>query len=239
MRHSEAWSGLQAKMTFSVILLLALLMLATTYAGIRRDNQGIFEQMQKDGIALAKSYALSAENALLLHAGLGRLTGEASRTRGIEYLKILDRNSKVIGHTDPGRLGRMDDDPLCRKALKTTITAVEQGKTPLTLVDRNSSGRPILRVVVPLVILDSVEGVLEVGLEMTSISAAVRRTNTQSLAIAMTAMLVGGFFVWLFARSLTHPIKDLVRAAERIGTGDLGNEIRVSTRDEIDRKSVV
>jgi len=220
-------------MILSTVLLLALLMIVMTFAGIRRDSQGIFDQMQKDGVALAKSYALSAENALMLHAGLGRLTGEASRTRGIEYLKILDRGSRVIGHTDVSQIGRQDNDPLCRRALKTPITAVEKGKTPITLVDRDSQGREIYRVVIPLVILDSVAGVLEVGLEMTSITGAIARTNNQSLIIATIAMLVGGVCVWLFARSLTRPIKSLVQAAERIAMGDLDSGIRVTTNDEI------
>ena len=56
---------------------------------------------------------------------------------------------------------------MCRRALLTPITAVEKGKKPLTMVDKDGAGRAIYRVVVPLVILDSVVGVLEVGLEMT------------------------------------------------------------------------
>ena len=88
--------GLQAKMTLSVVLLLAMLMVVTTYTGIKRESQGIFGQMQKDGVALAQSYALSAENAILVHAGLGRLTGEASRTGGISISQ--DHRSTTADH---------------------------------------------------------------------------------------------------------------------------------------------
>lgn len=225
--------GLQARMIAYIVLLLTILMLITTYAGIRRESQGIFDQMQKDGVALAKSYALGAENAILLKAGLGRITGEASRTKGIRYLKILDKNKKVIGHTDVAQIGKEDDDPLYRKALSTPITAVEKGKTPITLVGKDGDGRDTFRVVVPLVILDSIVGVLEVGLDMTGISEAIQRTNLQSLIIALAAFLFGGVYVWFFARSLTRPVKDLVEAAERIASGDLEHEIAAKTSDEI------
>ncbi|MGE5549226.1 MAG: sensor histidine kinase [Bacteroidota bacterium] len=225
--------GLQAKMIFSVVLLLSLLTMVTTYTSIKRDSQGIFDQMRKDGEALALSYALSAENAILVHAGLSRLTGVASRTKGIEYLKIVNKDLRIIGHTDIRLVGTTDRDELCRQALMTPVTAVEKGRRPRTKVEEHEGGRKTCRVVVPLVILDSVIGVLEIGLEMTSIAQAVRRTNNQSLVIALFALAFGVAYVWLFARTMTHPIKELVRAAERIATGDLETEIVVATKDEI------
>ena len=84
--------SLQTRLIIYTVIILSLLMVVTTYLGIKRESQSIFNQMQKDGIALAKSYALGAENALLLQrAGLSRVSGEASRTKGIEFLQIVDR----------------------------------------------------------------------------------------------------------------------------------------------------
>lgn len=225
--------SLQSRMILYIVLLLSILMLVTTYMGIKRESQGIFEQMQKDGIALAKSYALSAENAILLSAGLGRVTGEASRTSGIKYLKIIDNTKKIIGHTDVTQIGDQEKDPLIQKALRTPITAVEQGKTPITLVGKDRDQEDIFRVVVPLVILNSVVGVLEVGLDMTGISKAIQKTNTESLMIGITVFLFGGIYTWFFARSLTRPLRNLVEAAERIAAGNLGQDITVSGGDEI------
>jgi two-component system sensor histidine kinase AtoS len=220
-------------MIIYIVLLLSILMIITTYMGIKRESQGIFEQMQIDGIALAKSYALSVENALLLKAGLGRITGEASRTLGVKYLKILDTTQKVIGHTDISKVFDKENDPLYEQALNTPINAVERGNNPITEVRKGINGDDTYRVIVPLVILDSVVGVLEVGLDMTSISAAIQRTNNQSLIIALTAFLFGGAYIWFFARSLTRPIRNLVDAVERVAAGDLEHEIIVTGRDEI------
>ncbi len=233
LKRPAVMPGLEARMIIYIVLLLTILMLITTYMGINRESQGIFDQMQKDGVALARSYALSAENAILLKAGLGRITGAASRTRGIRYLKILDKDRRIIGHTDVTQIGNVDRDLIYQRALNTPITAVEKGKTPITMVDRNRQEGDIFRVIIPLVILDSTAGVLEVGLDMTGISEAVQRTNNQSLVIALAAFLFGGAYIWFFARSLTRPVKGLVAAAERIASGDLDQEITVKTRDEI------
>ena len=225
--------SLQSRLILYVILWLTLLMLVITYTGIRRESQDILGQMQKDGMALANAYALSAENAILVKAGLGRVTGEASRTKGVKYLKIIDRNNRVIGHTDVTQIGYTDFDPLYDKALTSPITAVEKGKNPLTLIDKALDGKEIFRVIVPLVLLDQVVGVLEVGLDTRGIAEAIRRTNNQSVVIAALAFLCGGAYIWFFARSFTRPVKELVIAAERIADGDFASRIKVNSRDEV------
>ncbi|MGE5604383.1 MAG: HAMP domain-containing protein, partial [Bacteroidota bacterium] len=225
--------SLQSRMIIYLVLLLSILMMITTYMGIKRESQGIFVQMQKDGIALAKSYALSVENALLLKAGLGRITGEASRTKGIKYLKIISKDQVIIGHTDLDQVNNQLNDGLYRKALQTPINALDRGNNPITVVAKDENGEDTFRIIVPLVILDSVVGLLEVGLDMTGIAEAIQRTNNQSLIIALAAFLLGGIMIWFFARSLTRPIRNLVEAAERVATGDLEHEIFVTGRDEI------
>ncbi len=226
--------SLQTRLITYTVILLSLLMIVTTYLGIKRESKSIFNQMQKDGIALAKSFALGAENALLLQrAGLSRVAGEASRTKGIEYLQIVDRERIVIGHTDISKMGTKVDDSLYSNALNISINAVERGDKPINLISKNKQGEDIFRVIVPLVTLDSIGGVLEIGLDMTEISKAIMHTNYQSLFIAVVALLGGVVFIWFFARSLTRPIKALADAAGKVAAGDLNHTIHSNGKDEI------
>ncbi len=226
--------SLQTRLITYTVILLSLLMMVTTYLGIKRESQSIFSQMQKDGIALAKAFALGAENALLLQrAGLSRVAGEAGRTKGISYLQIVDRKRVVIGHTDISNMGRIIDDPLYFQALSTPITAVEKGDKPINLIHTNEKGDDIFRVIVPLVTLDSIGGVLEIGLDMTGISRAIAQTNYQSLFIAVIALFGGIVSVWFFTRSLTRPLKKLAEAAGKVAAGDLDHTIESSEKDEI------
>jgi signal transduction histidine kinase len=217
------------------VLLLSIVMIITTFVGIRRESQGLLSQMQKDGIALAKSYGISVENALLLGGtGLSRVTGVAGRTLGINFLMVVDTTNTVIGHTDIKMIGSsVKDDALLDKALHAPITALEKGRTPITEIDMNVTGERIFRVVIPLVTLSTIKGALELELDMTGISEAIDRTNRQSLLIAFVAFLCSGVYVWFFARTLTRPVKKLVRAARSVASGDLNQEIEVKGKDEI------
>jgi signal transduction histidine kinase len=228
-------SSLQTRLIIHIVLLLSLVMIITTYVGIKRESQGILQQMQKDGIALAKSYGISVENALLLGGtGLSRVTGVAGRTRGINFLMVIDTTNAVIGHTDSRMIGSfVKDDDLLNNALHAPITALEKGRTPITEIGRHNSRENTFRVVIPLVTLSTIKGALELELDMTGISEAINRTNQQSLLIAFAAFLCSGVYVWFFSQTLTRPIKNLVRAARSVAAGDLNQELPVPGRDEI------
>jgi signal transduction histidine kinase/HAMP domain-containing protein len=225
---------LQTRLTATIVLLLSLVMIITTYIGVKRETHSILKQMQRDGVALAKAYGRSVETALLLQgAGMGRVTGDASRSKGIKYLSILDTRRTIIGHTDVNMIGRNQPDTLCEQALHTPITAVQEGRTPLSLVSRDSTGEPYFRIVLPLVTVDSIQGLLDLGLDMEGISEAIRRTNIQSLCIALAAIFLGALLAVFFARSIARPIRTLAENANQVASGDLSLEIDIKARGEI------
>jgi serine phosphatase RsbU (regulator of sigma subunit) len=237
MLKTSIKSSLQTRLIIHIITLLSLVMLATTYVGIRRESRSILEQMQKDGVALAMAYGTSIENALLLgSAGLPRLTGVAGRTRGINYLMIIDTTGTVIGHTDISMRGKaIANDVLLQQVLQTPITAFEKDKKPITAIGTDAQGKSIFKVAIPLVTLGAIKGALEIELDMTGISEAIRRTNRQSLLIALIAFFCAGLYVWIFSQTLTGPIKKLVAAARTIASGDLTHTIEVRGKNEINQ----
>lgn len=226
--------GLQTRMIVSLALLLSLVMFLITSMEIRRERQSILDQMRKDGIALAHAYALGVENALLLDkAGLSRVTGEASRTDGIAFLQIVDSAGTVIGHTDIGSIGTSVRDSLYKKVQRISITAIEKGKTPIVRFRKDGRGREIFCVIVPLVMLGTVNGVLELGLETSGIGKAIAHTNRQSLFLALAALALGILYILVFARSLVKPIRHLADVAGKIASGNLDHPIEVKNNDEI------
>lgn len=99
-------TSLQSRIILYLIPLLSILISMLTLLGMNMTRRGIMEQMQRDGVALARSYALSAENAIILGSGLGRVTGEASRSDSVRYLGITDDSKIVIAHTDISAIGK-------------------------------------------------------------------------------------------------------------------------------------
>jgi methyl-accepting chemotaxis protein len=57
-------------------------------------------------------------------------------------------------------------------------------------------------------------------------------TRHLMLALGLSAMLLGAAIAWLLTRSITRPIKEAVKIAETVATGDLTSRIEVTCRDE-------
>src|SRR4029453_3076021 len=76
-------------------------------------------------------------------------------------------------------------------------------------------------------------GTVRVGMDRSIITAAAVRSGQYLLlvflGVAMLAVLAGV----LFAHHITKPVTEVVRAAERVGQGDLTRLVTVSSRDEI------
>ncbi|MGE5592926.1 MAG: ATP-binding protein [Betaproteobacteria bacterium] len=231
-------TSLQARVILYLVPLLAVLVSTLTMLGMGMIRRGIIGQMQRDGVALARSYALSAENAIILGSGLGRVTGEASRSSGVRYLKIVDRKGVVIAHTHVSDIGKRDVDPWVEEALSGPITAVQVGSQPISGMSRaegDAGGDQVFRVVVPLVVLDSVVGALDLGLDTAGVFETLRQSARQSLVVAAVGLVFGAFYAWSFARAFTRPIGRLAHAADMIARGDLDQEVALESRDEIGR----
>jgi HD-GYP domain-containing protein (c-di-GMP phosphodiesterase class II) len=65
---------------------------------------------------------------------------------------------------------------------------------------------------------------------LASVGEMRRQTWLISLALAVAALIVGSFF----ARQLTHPILELVSAAQKIADGDLSGRVRPKSTRELD-----
>ena len=64
-------------------------------------------------------------------------------------------------------------------------------------------------------------------------SVASDRTVMQvMLLVSALAILSGGFFAWLIARTITGPLRYAVEVATRVANGDLSADIRVGSSDE-------
>lgn len=61
----------------------------------------------------------------------------------------------------------------------------------------------------------------------------LERTNQALLLSICTGLLVAVFIGIILARTLTHPLRDLTRAAQNIAEGHLEQEVKVTSKDEL------
>lgn len=76
-------------------------------------------------------------------------------------------------------------------------------------------------------------GTVHLGMSERPIEQAVSAMVRQLMLIIMIVLLLGSAAAIIFARAMTKPLQDLVRAAGAVGSGDLDHQITVRTRDEI------
>ena len=65
-----------------------------------------------------------------------------------------------------------------------------------------------------------------------AIDAAAKRGNTMIGLLAAGALLLGAAFAWLLTRSITHPLRQAVQAAEAVAAGDLTVRVTSQATDE-------
>jgi serine phosphatase RsbU (regulator of sigma subunit) len=86
-----------------------------------------------------------------------------------------------------------------------------------------------------LEVLRKIEILLDAQIRKTVLSkiAAVQRALTFSVTLASGVVLSSLIFAWIIARNVTRRVDQLRDASRRIGQGDLGVRVRISSHDEL------
>jgi len=229
---------LASRLIMYVTLLLVAVMAVTTAIGIRSESVRILDQMRKDGVTLAESYALSIENAMVTDSGISRIVDEARTSAGVRYLRIYGQKGRFLTRADllsEEQAPPMDvfsqfdvrpEDPLLAKVVETHAPADE--------LQHLASGETIFRVMVPLYFFGSMVGAVEVGMDLGTMRTAIRQATLQSVALTVAAIIVGSLGVLWLALKITRPLSVLTAAARRAASGDLSTRIDAHTGDEIE-----
>ncbi len=229
---------LAGRLILYVTLLLVAVMAVTTAIGVRSESVRILDQMRKDGVTLAESYALSIENAMVTDSGISRIVEKARTSAGVRYLRIYGQKGRFLTRADllsEEQTPPMDvfsqfevepDDALLARVVATNAPADE--------IQRLPSGETIFRVMVPLYFFGSMVGAVEIGMDLATMRAAIRQATLQSVGLTVAAIIVGSLGVLWLALKITRPLSVLTTAARRAAAGDLSARIDVRTGDEIE-----
>ncbi|WP_312514897.1 MCP four helix bundle domain-containing protein, partial [Massilia sp.] len=71
-----------------------------------------------------------------------------------------------------------------------------------------------------------------IGASAALIDASAKRGNLVIGLLAGGALLLGAAFAWLLTRSITHPLRQAVQAAEQVAAGDLTTRVDSNAKDE-------
>jgi signal transduction histidine kinase len=115
--------------------------------------------------------------------GVQRQIQELGRESETEFVALLDSNLNVVAHTDPGRIGQQEKEPLVLKA--------KVDRQLLSQIVESSGGRRYLEVVKPVVMDESNLGFLKIGLAVGSMEVAWRN-SLRAIVILSIAIVAAG-----------------------------------------------
>jgi signal transduction histidine kinase len=115
--------------------------------------------------------------------GVQRQIQELGHKSETEFIALLDSNLNVVAHTDPGRIGQQEKEPLVLRA--------KDNRQLLSQIVENSGGRRYLEVVKPVALDESNWGFLKIGLSLGSMEVAWRN-SLRAIVILGLAILGAG-----------------------------------------------
>jgi signal transduction histidine kinase len=100
--------------------------------------------------------------------GVQRQIQELGRQSETEFVAFLDSNLNVVAHTDPGRIGQQEKEPLVLRA--------KGDRQLLSQIVESGGGKRYLEVVKPVALDESNLGFLKIGLSLGSMEVAWRNS---------------------------------------------------------------
>ena len=211
--------------TGGLILLLSLTMLGASYQGLVKDylTDSAFARLERDAQAishLASSYAAGAEG---VEAGsLPNLNVAASLT-----------DSDIIICNPKGRVISCSDSPFGCKHTRLTVNAdyiekvITSGGDQATGIIQGLYDDARFLVARPIEYDGTMLGITIVSVPTASTNAVLKKLATFYLNTAMVVILISILGVFAYAGTSSRPLRDLAKAANAFGHGDLEARVRV------------
>lgn len=144
-----------------------------------------------------------------------------------EYLSyIVNEKGELVAHPDPNLLVNrinFSKDEIVRKALTEPLNNMQISYKDEQGDERIGSFYKII--LGNLIVVTSVD-------KATALQA-VERLTRRNLLITLAALLFSVMVIYIFAKTLTTPVKKLVAASQRIRKGEYRLNLKHSSRDEI------
>jgi two-component system NtrC family sensor kinase len=174
---------------------------------------------------------------------------EIGRQEGVEAVRLLAKDGRVVYSTDEAEVGTVLDRSAdacrpCHAGGRAETVASVRSRT--RVLERN--GHRVLGLVKPIRNErrcysaachahrpgEDVLGLLDVRLSLASVDARVAAFRRSSLGLTAVGVLLLSSFFFVFARSqVVRPVQVLLDATRRVAVDQLDTEIRVDSRGEL------
>ena len=211
-----------------LVFILGALALVLGY----QQSRTIKQQLEKRGLAIAQSLAAVSIADLMTYnyISLERSANQAAKHPDIIYVIFHDKEGRVAGFSGRSDLqGKFLDDKVTRSALAAKTPLIQDVKLARRQI-------PALDIAVPILLPKTQEqwGTVRVSLSLALMYQQLRQTRWTILTVGLVALACGTLVsVWAAGR-ITRPLNRLVRGTREAARGNLSQDIRVNTGDEVE-----
>ncbi|MEI7609061.1 MAG: response regulator, partial [Rhodospirillaceae bacterium] len=213
-----------ARITFPVRYQVALgvalvhAVMMTVFVGdlVLRQRDELMRSSQEQAAGLARTLAATSTSWVLArdHAGLQEVVQALHHVHGLGYAMVLSPEGRVLGDTEPGRVGKYLADPVSRPLLGG-------GHQPFTLLATTVQ----VDVAAPILAEGRFVGWARVSLDRGETVAALARVTWNGIEFTLLAIAIGTLFAFAVANRLTRRLDRVVAASEEVYRG--ARDVRV------------
>jgi PAS domain S-box-containing protein len=203
------------------MLAIIILIMGGSYFVIQDLERGIIEgEFRNEGFLLANNLASEITNNFLMN-DLVEIKRSVENSKNsyneIDYIFVTDSKGIVLVHTfENGFPKALINYTIPENVSEEEILTTEQGII-------HEFDAPILKNI----------GYVHIGLSENRVRAQILDASRKLLFLAISAMILGGVFVYFIGKRLTEPVLRLTEGAKRINNGVLDQKIEVSSNDEM------
>lgn len=218
--------SLNAKILIALTLAYTLVAVGSFLAEYAVQESALHQQLVKravDGAELLASASLdpmSHGNTLSINTLISQLQSEG----GLSYAEVIDNRKHVVGSTRPADVGK------------------HVGRMSFAFSARSHTlpnGDVVAVAPITIQPVQYLWGMVRVRVSSGSIDGALKRALLIDVAIRLAGAILFVLLALWLARSILEPLQRLVRATERIRTGDYETLVPIDTQDEIGMLSAV
>jgi signal transduction histidine kinase len=212
--------SLYVKLLLAIMAAYAVVAAGSLVADYRVQATDLHQQLITRAINSADILASGSEDPLARNdsVALENLVDLLNSERGLDYAAVIDAGGTVVASTRPAEVG---------KHMYSAILVSSDRSHTLPNGDVEAIA-PVFPVQ-----LNHYLGWVRVRVSNTSVNAALTHALLVDGIIRLIGVILFALLALWLARSILQPLKQLVRAAQRIRRGDYDERVSVSTHDEI------
>lgn len=210
-----------------IMLFLSLLSIGSLYLLYNRAENALINEVERytDDLSAALQISmeqLTKEGEEVKDESLKEYV-QRLRKKGVKDISILDNDMEVVASSNPAFIGK--ELNIKGKALKTSSNVKEYQSAV--------SGQRNYDILLPVIVGSEQLGYVHVAIIFDDFAELLRKNHLNRLLATIIVFTLGISVSTFLAVKYTRPISELERAARRVASGDLSENLEVKEKDEV------